>query len=61
MEVLLKFLNNQLESIKKIIDEVAIKGNVDGMLDKMSTNDLLPKKEQVMKFQGKTIHKNKNS
>ena len=61
MEVLLKFLNNQLESIKKIIDEVAIKGNVDGMLDKMSTNNLLPKKEQVMKFQGKTIHKNKNS
>ena len=61
MEVLLKFLNNQLESIKKIIDEVAIKGNVDGMLDKMSTSDLLNKKEQVMKFQGKTIHKNKNS
>ena len=61
MEVLLKFLNNQLESIKKIIDEVAIKGNVDGILDKMSTSDLLPKKEQVMKFQGKTIHKNKNS
>lgn len=61
MEGLLKFLNNQLESIKKIIDEVAIKGNVDGMLDKMSTSDLLNKKEQVMKFQGKTIHKNKNS
>ena len=61
MEVLLKFLNNQLESIKAMINEVATKGNLNGKLDNLSNRDLLPQKEQVMKFQGKTIHKNKNS
>ncbi len=61
MEVLLKYLTNQLESIKSMINEIAVKGKIDSKLDNLSSNDLLVKKEQVMKFQGKSIHKNKNS
>ena len=61
MEVLLKILNNQIETLNAIMNQIAVNGKVDGKLDKMSTSDLLDKKEQVMKFQGKTIHKNKNS
>jgi len=60
MEGILNYFNNQLDNIKKIMSEVdAFKNKLKGNQQDLSTINLQPKKERVMKYKGISIHKNK--
>ena len=60
MEGILNYFNNQLDNIKKIMSEVdAFKNKLKDNQQDLSTNNLQPKKERVMKYKGISIHKNK--